>query len=270
MPLNFVFTIDGDWDEYFYTALGEERRKPVLETILRLLRGEMEMAARVGGRFIHFAHTSPLVRDFFLRPELVAVWKKMESSGGEVGVHCHEEELYEAWHYADAARMEPAIENMTRGLREAGLSPVAYRGGFMTFSPAVIPLLEKNGLKVDYSCEPGRHLFIKEKLVSDWRGAPANFYRMDYGDHRRPGSSRVCEVPLGVYIERQSLLQIWSACRRLSRQEGETVVAVLAHTYDFTSWKMRLKIRAALAICRRYGRFIGSREVLEKIGEAAS
>jgi hypothetical protein len=145
---------------------------------------------------------------------------------------------------------------------------VAYRGGFMAFGPAVIPLLEANGLPLDYSCDPGRYLVKNEQVVSDWRGAPDNFYRLDYQDHRKPGSSRVCEVPLGVYIERQSLPQIWQACRRLARREGHTIVAVLAHTYDFASWKMRLKIRAALAICTLYGSFIGSREVLEKIKEA--
>jgi hypothetical protein len=185
-----------------------------------------------------------------------------------VGVHCHEEELYKAWHYADPVRMAPVIEGMTRGLREAGLSPVSYRGGFMTFSPSVIPLLEANGLLVDYSCDPGRYLVKNEQLVSDWRGAPENLYRLDYQDHRRPGGSRVCEVPLGVYIEQQSLLHIWNTCRRLSGRKEEIVVSVLAHTYDFASWKMRLKIRAALAICKMYGRFIGTREVLEKIKEA--
>lgn len=268
MALNFVFTIDGDWDEYFYPRLAEEERKPVLARILPLIRAEMEMAASVGGKFVHFAHTSPLVRDFFLRPELIAVWKQVEASGGEVGVHCHEEELYKAWHYADPARMAPVIEGMARGLREAGLSPAAYRGGFMTFSPSVIPLLERNGLLVDYSCDPGRYLVKNGQLVSDWRDAPDNFYRLDYQDHRKPGGSRVCEVPLGVYIEQQSLLHIWKTCRRLGRRGGETVVAVLAHTYDFASWKMRLKIRAALAICKMYGRFIGTREVLEKVREA--
>jgi hypothetical protein len=192
----------------------------------------------------------------------------MEASGGEVGVHCHEEELYEAWHYADAARMAPAIEGMTRGLREAGLSPIAYRGGFMTFSPAVIPLLEANGLLLDYSCDPGRHLVKNGQLVSDWTGAPDNVYRLDYLDHRKPGSSRVCEIPLGVYIEQQSLLSILNTCRRLARREGDTVVSVLAHTYDFASWKMRLKINAALFICKLYGRFISSREALEIIKEA--
>jgi hypothetical protein len=233
--------------------------------VLELIGGELEMAARVGGKFIHFVHTSPLARDFFLRPELIAVWKRLEASGGEVGVHCHEEELYTAWHHADPSRMGPAIAGLADGLRAAGLSPLAYRGGFMAFSPQAILLLEANGLRLDYSCDPGRHLVTNGQLVADWRGAPDNFYRLDYQDHRKPGASRVCEVPLGVYVERQSLPAIWKTCRRLSRREGETVVAVLAHTYDFASWRMRLKIRAALAICRLYGRFINSREVLEKL-----
>ncbi len=265
MGLNFILTIDGDWDEYFYTRLTEEQRRPVLSRILALLRAELEITAATGGKFVHFVHTSPLVRDFFLRPELIAVWKRIEAEGGEVGVHCHEEELYEAWHYADIARMAPAIEGMAGGLKEAGLSPLAYRGGFMTFCPAIIPLLEKHGLLLDYSCDPGRHLVKNGQLVSDWTGAPDNVYRLDYQDHRKPGASRVCEVPLGVYIEQQSLLTILKNCRRLSSRGGETIVAVLAHTYDFASWKMRLKIKAALFICKRYGAFISSREALEKI-----
>jgi len=176
MGLNFVFTIDGDWDEYFYTSLKEEERRPVTARIIPFIRAEIELAAVVGGKFLHFVHTSPLVRDFFLRPELIAVWKQVEALGGEVGVHCHEEELYKAWHYADPVRMAPVIEGLARGLREAGLSPLAYRGGFMTFSPSVIPLLEANNLPLDYSCDPGRYLVKSEQLVSDWRGAPDNFY----------------------------------------------------------------------------------------------
>jgi hypothetical protein len=268
MALNFIFTIDGDWDEYFYTKLTDEQRRPALERILPLLRAEQETAAAVGGKFVHFVHTSPLVRDFFLRPELIAVWKAYEASGGEVGVHCHEEDLYTAWYYADADRMAPVIRNMAAGLRQAGLSPAAYRGGFMAFGPAVIPLLEQNGLQLDCSCAPGRHLVTNGQLVSDWRGAPENIYRLDYQDHRKPGTSRVLELPLGVYIERQSLLGVWKTCRALARREGETMVAVLAHTYDFASWKMRLKIRAALAVCRLYGNFISVREALRKAGEA--
>lgn len=267
MPANFVFTIDGDWDEYFSTGLGEAGRRPSLERELPLVEAELRMAAAVGGKFVHFVHTSPLTRDFFLRPEFIAVWKRAEASGGEVGVHCHEEDLYSAWHYGDRARMAPAIGDLVRGLRAAGLSPISYRGGFMAFGPAVIPLLEENGLPLDFSCDPGRHLVTNGALVSDWRGAPSNAYRMDRSDHRRPGDSRVFEIPLAIYIERQSLWAIWKKCRELASSDGDTLVTVLAHTYDFSSLKMRLKIRAALEICKHFGTFLNPAEALKKIKE---
>lgn len=267
MALNFVFTIDGDWDEYFSTRLGEEGRRPSLERELPLVQAELEAAAAVGGRFVHFVHTSPLTRDFFLRPEFIALWKRAEASGGEIGVHCHEEDLYSAWHYADESRMRPAIAGMADGLRAAGLSPVSYRGGFMAFGPAVIPLLETNGLPLDFSCDPGRHLVTNGALVSDWQGAPSNVYRMDRADHRKRGDSGVFEIPLGIYIERQSLWAIWKKCRDLAASGEETIVTVLAHTYDFSSWKMRLKIRAALEICKAYGTFLNPAGALKKIKE---
>ncbi|MBU2574455.1 MAG: hypothetical protein KKH28_10305 [Elusimicrobia bacterium] len=267
MSLNYVFTIDGDWDEYFSTRLSDDERKPAKARLVSLIDSELAMSAAAGGKFIHFVHTSPLVRDFFLQPEFLALWKKAEASGGEVGVHCHEEELYKAWHYADLERMTPAITNMAEGLKNSGLTPRAYRGGYMTFSPGIIPLLESHGLLLDYSCDPGRHMVKNGALVSDWRGAPSNVYRLDYQDHRRPGKSRVFEVPLGVYIERQSLLSIWRTCSRLKRRGETVIVSVLAHTYDFASWKMRLKIRAALLICKMHGSFISSAEALEKIKE---
>ncbi|MDT8286774.1 MAG: hypothetical protein RQ748_06665 [Elusimicrobiales bacterium] len=267
MGINFVFTIDGDWDEYFSTRLGEAGRRPSLERELPLVAAELDMAAAVGGRFVHFVHTSPLTRDFFLRPEFTALWKRAEASGGEVGVHCHEEDLYSAWHYADPSRMEPAIGDLVRGLRAAGLAPISYRGGFMAFGPAVIPLLEANGLPLDFSCAPDRHLVTNGALVSDWRGAPANVYRMDRSDHRKRGDSAVFEIPLGIYIERQSLWTIWKRCRELAAAKEEVIVTVLAHTYDFSSWKMKLKIRAALEICKAYGTFVNPAEALKKIKE---
>ncbi|OIO04746.1 MAG: hypothetical protein COX65_03575 [Elusimicrobia bacterium CG_4_10_14_0_2_um_filter_56_8] len=267
MSLNYVFTIDGDWDEYFATKLSEEDRKPVKDRLIPLIEGEIAMAASTGGKFIHFVHTSPLVRDFFLQPEFLALWKKAEGAGGEVGVHCHEEELYKAWHYADTERMAPAIKDMAEGLKKAGLTPRSYRGGYMTFSPKVLPLLESHGIFLDYSCDPGRHMVKNGEIVSDWRGAPSNVYRMDYRDHRKTGDSKVFEIPLGVYIEQQSLFSVWQTCRRLKAAGGTIIVSVLAHTYDFTSWKMRLKIKTALMICKMYGSFINSGQALEKIKE---
>ncbi|MBU0671822.1 MAG: hypothetical protein KJ732_02205, partial [Candidatus Margulisbacteria bacterium] len=219
------------------------------------------------GKFIHFVHTSPLVRDFFLKPDFISLWKKIEATGGEVGVHCHEEELYQAWHYDDPTRMEPAINALFEGLTKNGLTPRSYRGGFMTFSHKTIPILEQNGIFLDYSCDPGRHMIKNNALVSDWRSAPTNVYRMAYDDHRKKGDSRVFEIPLGIYIEQQSLLSIWKKLKALKKNKGTTIVSVLAHTYDFTNWKMRLKIKLALSLCKIYGKFIDSSEILQKIKE---
>lgn len=264
--LYFVFTIDGDWDEYFDANLTDEKRKPVKEVLHNLIRREISLASRIiNGRVLHFIHTSPLVKDFFIQPEFIAQWREMERRGGSVGVHCHEEDIYRAWYYADEKRMEQSIRFLTDNLTENKLLPHAFRGGFMTFCHKTIPILEQNGIFLDFSCEPGRHLQYNNVLVSDWRGAPDNVYRMSYDDHRKPGKSRVFEVPLGIYIERQSLWQIWRKARQLKKKKEIQVLSVLAHTYDFTSFKMRLKLKLALLILRIYGKFINAREALAVI-----
>jgi len=267
MSLFFVFTIDGDWDEYFATKRSEQERQPKHDQLISLIEDEIDLAGMINGKFIHFVHTSPLVRDFFLKPDFIQLWKKIEATGGEVGVHCHEEELYKAWHYDNQARMEKTINFLYEGLTSAGLTPKSYRGGFMTFSHKTIPILEENGIFLDYSCAPGRHMIKNDALVSDWRNAPTNVYRISYDDKTKIGDSRVFEIPLGIYIEQQSLLSIWRKLRQLKKNKGTTIVSVLAHTYDFPNWKMCLKIKLALLLCKKYGKFIDSSEALQKIKE---
>ncbi|MFH1683322.1 MAG: hypothetical protein ABIA67_00420 [Candidatus Margulisiibacteriota bacterium] len=264
----FVFTIDGDWDEYFNIKLSDEQRKPKKDQLLALVRHEIELAAStLNGKFIHFVHTSPLAKDSFLKPEFISLWKEVEAGGGEVGIHCHEEDLYQAWHYDNQERMESTIGFEVDELNKNGLSPKTYRGGFMTFSPKVIPILEENGIFLDFSCDPGRHLKYGDSLVSDWQGAPDNFYRMSYDDHRRPGDSKVFEIPLGIYIEKRSLWSIWRKARKLKKKKELQILSVMAHTYDFVSWKMRLKIKLALLILKKYGKFIDTVTALNIINE---
>jgi len=267
--LYFVFTIDGDWDEYFYSKLSPEERTPQKAELISLVKEEIKLAKIIKGKQIHFVHSSPIVRDFFLQPEFVSLWKKMEATGGEIGVHCHEEELYKAWHFDDQAKMEKTINFLFNGLTSLGLSPKSYRGGFMTFSAKTIPILEENGIFLDFSCDPGRHMIKNNALVSDWRGAPTNYYRLSYQDHRRPGDSRVFEIPLGIYIEQQSLFSIWKKARQLKNQAGTQIVSVLAHTYDYKSWSMKLKIKLALLILKKYGKFVNGQEALAMIKGAA-
>ncbi|MFC1568559.1 hypothetical protein ACFL37_02545, partial [Candidatus Margulisiibacteriota bacterium] len=127
MCLYFVFTIDGDWDEYFLSKLPAEERKPDEKRLLALIDEEIDLAASLlDGKLVHFVHTSPLVRDLFLQPQFITKWRELAKQGGSVGVHCHEEELYSAWHFDDAKRMEAAITFMANGLRKNGLLANAY------------------------------------------------------------------------------------------------------------------------------------------------
>jgi len=267
--LYFVFTIDGDWDEYFDAKLPEEKRRVNDKVLAALIKREIRLAkSAIGGKMLHFVHSSPLARDYFVRPAFISLWKQIEQAGGSVGVHCHEEQLYKSWHFEDADKMKLAINFLCNGLRKNGLSPISYRGGFMTFSPKIIPFLEENNLAFDFSCEPGRHLVYNNVLVSDWQGAPGNYYRLSYEDHRKVGNSKVFEIPLGICIERLSLWQIWKKARQLKKLKETQVLSVMAHTYDYKSFKMRLKIKLALLILKRYGKFINDKEALLIIKES--
>ncbi|MBN3032845.1 MAG: hypothetical protein JW873_01995 [Candidatus Saganbacteria bacterium] len=267
--LYILFTVDGDWEEYYEPALSEEARKPDQAKMLAWLRWEHRLAVWLaGGRLVHLVHTSPRARDFFLRPEFIALYREMVESRGSIGVHCHEDDPRRAYYSADARRMGRAIGFLTAALRAQGLDPLAYRAGYLSFHPNTIPVLEANGLFLDLSCEPGRYLFHGELPVSDWRGAPANFYRLDRADHRRPGGSAVIEVPSAFYVEREALLKIWRRAKELSAGRGPRIVTVLTHSYEFGAPLKRLKIALALLLLKMYGTFINAGEALALAKEA--
>ncbi|MFH1387205.1 MAG: hypothetical protein ABIH50_06035 [bacterium] len=263
----FTFTIDGDWEEYYSTDLPAEKRKPEKKIFLAWLDKELALAARyLQGKFIHFIHTSPLARDFFLQSEFIAKWQEIEAQGGNVGLHCHEDQPHKAYYYDDAEKMKKAIGFLAAGLREKKISPVANRAGYLAFSAKTIPILEANNILLDFSCEPGRYLWHEKKLVSDWRGAPDNIYRLDHNDHRRAGDSRVLEIPLAIYIERDPLWRIWRKALALKRKGGFQIVSVLTHSYEYNSFWRRVKIKLAILILKRYGSFVGAKEI-EKLAK---
>jgi len=275
--LYFVFTVDGDWEEYYNPKLSEEERAPNLKKLLAFIDKEITTVLRIiDGKFIHFVHTSPRARDFFLKPEFISRWKKIEEHKGSIGIHCHEDDPRKAYYFDDQQRMEKAIGYFADGLRHKGLSPLAYRGGYMAFSPKTIVLLEKHEIFLDFSCEPGRYLVHGEKmLVSDWRGSPFNFYRMDYTDHRKPGNSKVFEIPIGsasggyLYIEMSSIIKMWKIARILKSKARtrEVMVSVLAHTFEFGNYLRALKIRLVLTILKRYANFINAQEALDIVNK---
>jgi hypothetical protein len=151
------------------------------------------------------------------------------------------------------------------------LNPLAFRSGYLAFSPIIIPILEQNQIFLDFSCESGKYLFHGNILVSDWRGAPDNFYRLDYNDYRKPGRSQLFEIPLGIHLERHSLWEFWRKINQHKKKKHDIVVSILTHSYEFISFRKRLKIKLALLILRIYGRFINAQEALaiikDKIGK---
>jgi len=280
MSLYFVFTVDGDWGGYFSDELSRKERKPDKKAFLELIRHEIDVSSAAGVSLLHFVHTSPVARQYFLLPDFTALWKEIRDKGGSIGVHCHEESLFTDGKLDNAAAIEESIRSVTEPLRNRGLKLISYRGGYLTFCRSIIPILERNGIALDFSCDPGRHLRFKGNVIADWRGAPDTHYRMSYEDHRRPGNSKVLEIPLGkagggtLYIEITSLFGVWRAARALAkRAKGEKkdiVVSVLSHTYEFSSFMKRLKIKIALLICRKYGIFISDEEVLDIIDRTKS
>lgn len=271
--LYLIFTVDGDWDEYFYRNLSEEERAPKVDALTTLVQREIEMAGKIlRGRFIHFAHTSFRARDFFIKEPFLELWKKLTRNNGDVGLHCHEDDPYKAYYYKDASRMKSVITERAKAFREAGLSIKSYRSGFLGFSNKITEILEKNDIYFDFSCEPGRYLAHKNYIVSDWRGAPEYNYRMDYEDHRKKGSSKVWEIPVGVskgkylYFEKSSLKDIEKIAidlkqRSIIDSKRDIVVSVLSHTYEYASQGRIEDIEAKLTLLKRYGTFIGVKEL---------
>jgi hypothetical protein len=274
--LYYIFTVDGDWKEYFDVDLLEKERLPDRDHMIKMIEEEMKVAERfLEGRFVHFIHTSPRVRTFFLEKSFIELWKQIVNRGGDIGIHCHEGKLDKAYYFHDIPRMRKIITQQTKVLRENSLEVKAYRGGYLAFNADLIKVLEENGISFDLSCEPGRHLILNDQLVSDWRGAPQSIYRMSYGDHRKVGSSNVLEIPIGMskgqylYFEKsepKKLKQVASDLKSISEKESrDVIVSVLTHSYEYEDPESIKQVEEKIAILKQYGNFINLKKVSELI-----
>ena len=277
--LYLIFTIDGDWKEYFDVSLPEEKRLPDGGVTQGLVEQEIEVVRRnLKGRFIHFIHTSPRARKFFLDEPFMKFWRKIIENGGDIGIHPHEDDPHKGYYFQDSARMKEVISGQVGALRKQGLDVCAYRGGYLAFSSNLIPILEENGLRFDFSCEPGRYLNDSGSLVSDWRGAPTSLYRMSYEDYRKVGYSGVYEVPVGMskgeylYFEKSTpeiIEEIAFDLREKSTKDSrDIIVSVLTHTYEYTSSGEIRNIEEKISLLKNYGRFINLKELRNVINDS--
>jgi hypothetical protein len=274
--LYLIFTVDGDWKEYFDISLSEDKRVPQVEVMQGLIKHEIEVAERnLEGKFIHFIHTSERARTFFLNEPFIGYWRQIIQNGGDIGIHCHEDDPHKAYYFQDIPRMKKVISEQVSALQRHKLDVCAYRGGYLAFSSNLIPILEENGLHFDFSCEPERCLIDGKSLVSDWRGAPTSFYRMSYQDHRKKGDSGVFEIPIGVsggrylYFEKSDAQTIEEVAFNLKEKSVRTccdiIVSVLTHSYEYASLDEIRNIEEKITVLKRYGRFINLKELKNRV-----
>jgi peptidoglycan/xylan/chitin deacetylase (PgdA/CDA1 family) len=89
------------------------------------------------------------------------------------------------------------LEELTAAIEtRLGVRPRSYRAGRNGFDHRSLPVLEELGYLVDSSVDP----LFNERRKGGMRfaGAPLAPYRPDYADVRRPGSSRILEVPISA------------------------------------------------------------------------
>lgn len=178
-------------------------------------QGRREMAVRNADRLPDLQR---LFEGFGVRPSYVVTWematrdssaavlRDLQASGRcEIGTHLHPwssppfrpEDLagHTYPHNLPPALLERQLAELTAVIEERiGVRPTTYRAGRNGFDGRTLPILERLGYSVDTSVDPLFNERRKRGPVFD--GAPLDPYHPDPADVRRPGSSKILEVPI--------------------------------------------------------------------------
>jgi len=142
------------------------------------------------------------------REESAPILKELARSGRcEIGTHLHPwssppfrpEDLdgHTYPHNLPPELLERQITELT-GVIETNLGarPTSYRAGRNGFDGRTLPILERLGYTVDTSVDPLFNERRKQGML--FAGAPLFPYHPDYLDVRRPGASRLLEIPISA------------------------------------------------------------------------
>jgi polysaccharide deacetylase len=140
------------------------------------------------------------------RPESAPILKGLARSGRcEIGAHLHpwssppfrpEDMAAHTYpHNLPPPLLEKQLIELTDTIQQAiGASPTTYRAGRNGFDGGTLPILERLGYTVDTSVDPLFNERRKGGMV--FAGAPVTPYHPSYDDVRRPGTSKILEVPI--------------------------------------------------------------------------
>jgi peptidoglycan/xylan/chitin deacetylase (PgdA/CDA1 family) len=140
------------------------------------------------------------------REESAAVLREIAGSGrAEIGTHLHpwssppfrpeDLQAHTYPHNLPVELLERQLTELTGLIQERlGVRPTTYRAGRNGFDGRTLPILERLGYTVDTSVDPLFNETRKRGML--FAGAPIEPYHPDYADVRRPGASRILEVPI--------------------------------------------------------------------------
>jgi len=142
------------------------------------------------------------------RKESSAVLRQLQRGGRcEIGTHLHPwssppfrpEDLLAHTYPMNLPRelLERQLTELTAVIEErVGVRPTSYRAGRNGFDGHSLPILERLGYTGDTSVDP---LFNERRKGGPaFAGAPLVPYHPDYSDVRRPGASKILEVPISA------------------------------------------------------------------------
>ncbi len=142
------------------------------------------------------------------RRESQAVLRELARGGRcEIGAHLHPwssppfrpEDLrnHSYPHNLPRELLERQLTELTQVIEQGlGVRPTTYRAGRNGFDHHTLPILERLGYTVDTSVDPLFNESTKRGMV--FAGAPLFPYHPDPTDVRRPGATRILEVPISA------------------------------------------------------------------------
>jgi peptidoglycan/xylan/chitin deacetylase (PgdA/CDA1 family) len=152
--------------------------------------------------------TYVVTHEMATREQSASVLKSLAAGGRcEIGTHLHPwssppfrpEDLagHTYPHNLPAELLERQLRELTATIEGCvGTRPTTYRAGRNGFDGRTLPILERLGYSVDTSVDP---LFNeRRKGGMAFAGAPLEPYSPDYADVRRPGASKILEVPISA------------------------------------------------------------------------
>jgi hypothetical protein len=90
--------------------------------------------------------------------------------------------------------LQAKLESLLQSIRHLGVTPTSFRMGRFNLGPRMFALLEPAGIRVDSSVAPMRRFHDRPDRLA----APTDPYFPDPEELRRPGCSRVLEVPITI------------------------------------------------------------------------